>query len=113
MKKLLFGLAFASFLIACGATKLATPSQVDMDRLSTIYPDYTLADMLEGKALYENNCAGCHKLYQPTDKSAEGWKNIVPKMVVKVNANGKVLDAAKQDLILKYVTGMCSANPPM
>ncbi|MGB0807096.1 MAG: c-type cytochrome [Salibacteraceae bacterium] len=113
MKNIIGIIAVGLIIVACNATKLAAPSQVDLDRISTTYPDYTLADMTAGKTLYENHCGSCHKLIQPTDKTAEEWKNIVPPMVEKVNKNGKVLDAEKHDLIVKYVTGMCSANPPM
>ena len=34
----------------------------------------------EGKDLYENNCAKCHKLYNPKDFTAEQWTPILIDM---------------------------------
>lgn len=113
MKKIIGFLGVGLIMVACNSSKLATPSQADIDRISSTYPDYTLADLTSGKELYENHCGSCHKLYQPTSHNAGQWKNIVPNMVNGVNKNGKVLGAEQQDLILKYVTAMSTANPPM
>ena len=42
-------------------------------------------EMAEGKMLYENNCAKCHKLFDPKKFSAEDWKPIVMKMQKKAH----------------------------
>jgi cytochrome c5 len=39
--------------------------------------------LAEGKNLYENNCAKCHKLFAPTDYTAEQWTPIVLRMQKK------------------------------
>ncbi len=44
-------------------------------------------ELAEGKSLYENNCAKCHKLYSPSDFSNEAWKPIVASMQIKARLN--------------------------
>ena len=56
-------------------------------------------ELAEGMALYENNCAKCHKLYSPKDFSAEEWKPIVARMQKKAH-----LGDIEGQKILNYVT---------
>jgi cytochrome c5 len=42
-------------------------------------------ELAEGKELYDNNCAKCHKLYDARDFSAEEWKPIVIRMQKKAH----------------------------
>jgi cytochrome c5 len=37
-------------------------------------------ELAEGKNIYENNCAKCHKLYDPKSHSAEEWTPILVRM---------------------------------
>lgn len=103
---------FSSILLmaACVSTKVLTPTQADADRLKTKYPNLTLADLNEGKALYEKHCQSCHKLYRPNSRNEQKWNEIVPPMVKKVNRKGEVLDNRAQELILKYVVTMHDAK---
>lgn len=57
------------------------------------------AELAEGKNLFENNCAQCHKLFEPTDFSKEQWKPIVSRMQRKAN-----LDEAQGARIYDYLT---------
>lgn len=43
------------------------------------------SELAEGKSLYENNCAKCHKLYDTKEFSAEEWKPIVARMQKKAH----------------------------
>jgi cytochrome c5 len=56
-------------------------------------------ELAEGKSLYENNCAKCHKLYKPSDFTAAEWTPILNKM--QKNAH---LDDAARDKIYNYIT---------
>ncbi len=57
------------------------------------------AELAEGKNLYENNCAQCHKLFEPTDFSKEQWKPIVSRMQRKAK-----LDDTQGARIYDYLT---------
>src|SRR5215217_7926085 len=98
MKKLSIILALV-FLAAC--TKLLSPTQGDADRAATKFPGTTLADLNQGKTLYEQNCGKCHGLKKPTSESEEGWRKIMPPMAKKAKIN-----AQQEEMILKYVLTM-------
>lgn len=46
-------------------------------------------ELAEGKSLYENSCARCHKLYDPKDYSTDEWKPIVLRMQPKARLNAE------------------------
>lgn len=55
----------------------------------------------EGKYLYENNCAKCHKLYDSKSYSPEDWKQILVRMQKKA----KISDE-QRDKIYNYIITM-------
>ena len=56
-------------------------------------------ELAEGKNLYENNCAKCHRLYEAHSFSAEEWKPIVASMQKKAH-----LDDLQGQKIYNYLT---------
>ena len=79
---------------------------MDVDRVADKFPNYTLSQLNEGKALYESNCGKCHPLKNPNKYSEQRLRGVVPKMVEKVNKNGMVLNEEEASLILKYTITM-------
>ncbi len=112
MKKFIL-LGIGVYLVGCTASKsVVSMTQADVDRVSTKFPGYSLADLNEGKMLYEKHCASCHALKPLDSQTEQGWRDVVPPMVVKANKKeGNVLDARGEDLILKYVITMGPAKP--
>lgn len=106
MKKII--LASLSVLLVSCAVKLVIPEQTDVDRVQTKFPNYTLVELNQGKAAYEQYCAECHRLKKPTKFTEEEWKKIVPKMVKKSNKKfpDNLIDEPTKELILKYVITM-------
>ena len=101
MKKLLI-ISSVLLLAACGAAlKLSAPAQTDAERGSAIFPGLTLAELDKGKIAYEENCAKCHGLKNPTSFTEEKWRKVVPPMAKKAK-----VDAKTEELILKYVVTM-------
>ncbi|WP_125721523.1 lipoprotein [Flavobacterium ustbae] len=100
MKKyiILTGLAFA--LASCGTKKTtavaATPVAAPVEEKAPAV-DLT-PELAEGKNLYENSCARCHKLYEPQDFSKEDWAPILVRMQKKAK-----LDDVKMASITKYI----------
>ena len=109
MKNLSIIALLALTIVACSPKVLTTPSQADVNRASSMFPDYTLAELNEGKSLYMAKCGTCHSLKNPLSKTVLEWKNIVPEMTKKANKNKKNIDPKTQDAILKYLVTMCSA----
>ncbi len=110
MKGIISLFVLAVFVTACTATKALGPSQADVDRMQSKFNGYTLADLTQGKALYEGNCGTCHALFDPNSRGEEQWKGVVPPMVQKVNKKQKALDASQEELILKYLITMSTVK---
>lgn len=94
-------------LVAACSSKLLLPTQTDVDNVSVKFPNYTLAQLQQGKINYEKYCGTCHKLYKPTDFDEPKWQHEVPDMARKMKRKQNIdLDAATQDNILKYLLTM-------
>lgn len=106
MKKTI--LALSSLLLIGCAVKLTAPTQADADRVQTKYPNYTLAELNQGKAMYEQHCAECHGLKNPAKFKESELQKYVPGMVRKYNKKfpSHPIDDQTKDLILKYAVTM-------
>ena len=76
-------------------TESSEPTVNDKKGVATVMTP----ELAEGKNLYENNCAKCHKLYDSKDFSAEEWKPIVDRMQKKAH-----LDDMQGQKIYNYLT---------
>lgn len=107
-----------AILVACGTAKNSDsakvevlPTQGDVDRVQAKFPGYTLDELYQGKQLFEANCNLCHKLKKPASEPESEWREIVPRMVKKVNnKEGHHIDEAGQEKILRYVITMGSVE---
>ena len=117
-KNSLLAVVGVAILVACGTAKNsgaakveALPTQADVDRVQTKFPGYTLDELYQGKQLFEANCNLCHKLKKPASEPESEWREIVPRMVKKVNnKEGHHIDGAGQEKILRYVITMGSVE---
>ncbi len=111
MNKPLLLLSFIALLTACTATKLIIPSQADADRGAPKFPGISVAELNDGKAIYEQHCQSCHKLKSPKSEDEKEWNRIVPVMVKKTNkkAGKEVVDVKSQEILLKYLITMSTS----
>ncbi len=94
-------------LIACGATKIIEPTEKDVTKAKSTFPEVTLADLQAGKNIYEQHCGGCHPHKKITKFSEAQWRTITPKMVVKTNKKfNNVINAASEAQLLQYLVTM-------
>ena len=115
MKRLLFLSIIGAAVISCTAKKGTTATtteaskydvdKTDVKRLEPSYPGVTLAELKEGKSLFETNCKLCHELEKSYGVAEEELKKIVPGMVKGVNkkTGGETLDETQKDKILHYL----------
>jgi cytochrome c5 len=113
MKKSFILIAVIGLAVACNTAKKATTTETtavptDIERGQKLYPGYTLAELNEGKSLYDAKCSTCHDLVKVTHESPEAWKKIVPKMSELSNKEGKTISPKEENLILKYLVTMSS-----
>jgi len=88
-------------LVACAAYKPLTPTQSDADRAAMTNPAITLANLNEGKTIFEDKCHKCHSLKKPFNKSEEEIKDALPVMAKRAK-----LDSNQEDLVLQYLLTM-------
>jgi cytochrome c5 len=105
MKRTIIFISTLLFIAACSKQAVVAPSQADADRASAKFPGITLAEINEGKSLYEANCGKCHGLKKPASRNEEKWRQIVPRMAKKAK-----IDAETEAKILKYVVTMSEAQ---
>jgi len=100
----------SAFIFACGTVKLSIPVQADVDRGTAKFPGLTIEDLYKGKLIYEQACVKCHAMKNPTSRSEDKWRKIVPKMVLKANkkAGKELIDSNNREVLLKYLVTMSS-----
>lgn len=92
MKNLL--IAFL-FMAAFGCTtQLYMPSEANVNKVEAA----TLAELQQGRDLFQNKCGKCHKLPKPGKHAKDEWQKILAKMAPKAK-----LSAEQSDLVYKYV----------
>jgi cytochrome c5 len=94
--KVIAFIVLANIVYSC-ATKSSVPTAEVKKGDVSLTP--MTSELVEGKSLYENNCARCHQLYSPQDFNAQDWKPIVNRMQKKANLSD--IDGQK---IYKYLT---------
>jgi cytochrome c5 len=104
---ILLGFAVTIIIASCSdnSVRAIQVTQKDTDIASKKWQGVTMAQLTQGKTIYESNCNKCHKLKDPKSHTEEEWNKIVPNMSRKAK-----IDAASQDLVLKYVVTMSIAE---
>ncbi|WP_428231731.1 c-type cytochrome [Flavobacterium sp.] len=96
--KILTLTAAVLLLVSCGTKKTAstpaTPVVTETVKTTTL-----TSELAEGKNLYENSCARCHKLYDAKKFTQEEWKPILIRMQKKAK-----LDDTQMASISNYIT---------
>lgn len=83
--KILFFLALATFLVNC-ATRVMGDTVAHKEPVPTkefVMSNFTEEQLNNGKTLYENNCAKCHDLKDPTSRTPDQWNNVLKSMIPK------------------------------
>jgi len=99
--KILVLAAVTVLLVSCGTQKSAgvattepTAPVTETTKAAALTPE-----LAEGKNLYENSCARCHKLYDANKFTQEEWKPILTRMQKKAK-----LDDTQMASISHYIT---------
>ncbi|UPZ13561.1 cytochrome c [Flavobacterium humidisoli] len=95
-RKILSLTALILIATACSTKKTAvaeTPPVGKEIKATELTPE-----LAEGKNLYENNCAKCHKLFEPKKFTKEEWTPILVKMGKKAK-----LDETQMVSITNYI----------
>jgi len=94
----------ALLMFAGCATAVLVPTQDDVAAASAVFPDVTLHDLSDGRALFVARCAGCHQLPVPSAHRPDEWPGLVGKME-------KISDGDKA-LIERYLVAASARSRP-
>ena len=88
-------------LVSCGTQKSAVANTTEPTApiTETTKAAVLTPELAEGKNLYENSCARCHKLYDANKFTQEEWKPILARMQKKAK-----LDDTQMASISHYIT---------
>lgn len=84
--KFYFLIVVTAIATSCNTTKTINSNTTKNIEEATSIVESNLSQ-IEGKALYENNCGKCHKLFAANEYTAEEWKPIVDRMQAKAKIN--------------------------
>ncbi len=108
--RILFVFMAAALLVGCAA-KIIEPTAADVQKAGTRFPNATLADLQQGKTIYQNHCGGCHPHKKVSSFTEAQWRTITPKMVAKTNKKFKnVIDARGEEVLLQYLVTMAKSS---
>ena len=89
------------FMVSCGTQKntpVATAQPAETVKAETVKAEALTPELAEGQSLYSNNCAKCHKLFEPKKFTQEEWHPILVKMQKKAK-----LDDVQMASITNYI----------
>ncbi len=98
MKSKILVLTAAVLLLASCGTKKAPATPTAPAVTETAKTKELTPELAAGKSLYENSCAKCHKLYEPTKFTKEEWQPILVRMQKKAK-----LDDTNMASITNYI----------
>jgi len=102
---LLAGLA----LLAVGCTRPPpTPTTADLGRVSSRYPGLTLAELQQGRDVYQSRCGSCHVLYQPSQHGPSEWPHLIGEMAQRAK-----LTEADRNRVERYLVALSSRSRPI
>ena len=88
--------------ISCGTTvKAMEPSDPVVPQMPVPAREVSDERMEQGKIMFQDNCAKCHKLFSPSDFTKAEWGPILMRMQPKAH-----LDNEQIALVSDYVTTM-------
>jgi len=72
------------FLSACATQVVKTVANTEpAPSKEFVVSNFSNAQLEEGKALFEANCAKCHNLNDPESRDAKSWNKVLQRMLPK------------------------------
>jgi mono/diheme cytochrome c family protein len=98
--KIIFALLIASAALSCGSPKVVAmqPSDPVVPQMPSPEKSASAERIAQGKGLYDERCANCHKLFSPADFTQTEWAPILTRMQKKAR-----LDDEQMSLVREYV----------
>ena len=104
-KNVIVTMAASLFLLACSAA-LDIPTETNLEKGKAIYPDLTLAQLQEGKKVYEEKCTLCHKAKNPKHFTEKTFYQTIPAMINKASKKGITFTENEKEVMMRYLKTM-------
>lgn len=99
MKNRIATATVAALLFACSPKTVVQPTNPKtLETPAADAASSTSENVAKGKTLYENNCGKCHRLFSPSEETAENWEPILKRMQKKAR-----LEDADMGLVHDYI----------
>lgn len=94
-------LVLAILLFSC-ASKIVVQKPIIIEKpiVQKELVEVVTSEKKDGKKIFENNCANCHRLYAPDEYSKQEWTFILKRMKLKADLNDEEI-VAVQEFIFK------------
>lgn len=101
MRRLLLISLLVVMASAACTPALLEPTLEDATWAQTRWPDLTLEELHEGRALYVRKCSGCHLLRRPEKYTPAEWSEQIEKMMAEQDVE---LEPVERIRIERYLT---------
>lgn len=98
LKSKIFAIIVLSVILFSCSKKVVAPQVSDEAKMAEETKEMPVA-IAEGKVMYENNCAKCHKLFPVEKHNKDGWAKTVDRMAPKAH-----LTDEQKTLVYNYLT---------
>jgi len=85
---------FLAFAFAVTATTISCTPKVQAEADQKFSTEY----LAQGQTIFQNSCAKCHDLPDPSEHSAEAWTGILAEMAPKAKLN-----ATQHEMVYNYI----------
>ncbi|SFI86613.1 hypothetical protein SAMN05421638_1261 [Kaistella treverensis] len=85
---------FLAFAFAVTATTISCTPKVQAEEDRKFSTEY----LAQGQTIFQNSCAKCHDLPDPSEHSAEAWTGILAEMAPKAKLN-----ATQHEMVYNYI----------
>lgn len=89
LKTLAFVCMSVGLLVGCFPKASEVIRSLPVENKEQILAKYNQEQIAEGKTLFANNCAKCHKLKAPEGHNTEEWNSILKRMIPKAKLNDR------------------------
>ncbi|WP_133641429.1 c-type cytochrome [Sphingobacterium paludis] len=101
---IMVGLGIA-VLVGCFPKASEVIRNLPVENKEQILSKYNAEQIAEGKVLFTNNCAKCHKLKEPESRTPEQWNKTLKRMIPKAKLNDRDGQLVRAYLIVNAKQG--------
>lgn len=88
------------FMIHCSPKIGQEVTKGPIPSAEQIKADFTVAQLDQGKMIWQSSCIKCHKLHEPESRTPEQWNRVLKRMIPKAKLNLNDAQLVRAHLIM-------------